>query len=197
MPTRLLPARTYIAGIMPISKFEPCIPTRATKVPTGRDWLHEVKHDGFRMIVQRDGDRVRLFTRNGHDWSDRYPWIVDAARRLRQKQFVIDGEAVVLWVDGISDFAALYSRRHDDEVQFYAFDMLAGEGTTCEACRYPCARPTLPGCWRGAATASLSPLSRRVRSAQTYSAPPATWDSKVWSQSAGTDPTGLGGRRIG
>jgi bifunctional non-homologous end joining protein LigD len=97
-------------------------------VPAGPDWLHEVKHDGFRMIVLRDGDRVRLFTRNGHDWSNRYPWIVDAARRLRQKQFVMDGEAVVLGVDGISDFAALYSRRHDDEVQFYAFDMLAGDG---------------------------------------------------------------------
>jgi bifunctional non-homologous end joining protein LigD len=45
--------------------------------------------------VQRQDKRVRLFTRNGHDWSDRYSWIVDAARRLRQKQFVIDGEAVV------------------------------------------------------------------------------------------------------
>jgi bifunctional non-homologous end joining protein LigD len=108
--------------------YQPCIPTRGTKVPSGRDWLHEVKHDGFRLIVQRDGERVRLFTRNGHDWSDRYPWIVDAARRLRQKQFVIDGEAVILGVDGISDFAALYSRRQDEEVQFYAFDILAGDG---------------------------------------------------------------------
>jgi bifunctional non-homologous end joining protein LigD len=80
------------------------------------------------LIVQRDGDRVRLFTRNGHDWADRYPWIVDAARRIRQKQFVLDGEAVVLGVDGISDFEALYSRKHDHEVQFYAFDMLAGDG---------------------------------------------------------------------
>jgi bifunctional non-homologous end joining protein LigD len=74
------------------------------------------------MIVQRDGDRVRLFTRNGHNWADRYPWTVDAARRLRGKHFVTDGEAVVLGVDGISDFEALYSRQHDDEVQFYAFD---------------------------------------------------------------------------
>jgi bifunctional non-homologous end joining protein LigD len=105
-----------------------CIPTRGTKVPAGPDWLHEVKYDGFRMIVQRNGDRVRLSTRNGHDWSDHYPWIVDSARRLRQRQFVIDGEAVVLGVDGISDFAALYSRRHDEEVQFYAFDMLLGDG---------------------------------------------------------------------
>ena len=43
--------------------FEPCIPTRATKVPAGPDRLHEIKHDGYRLIVQRDGDRVRLFTR--------------------------------------------------------------------------------------------------------------------------------------
>jgi bifunctional non-homologous end joining protein LigD len=53
---------------------------------------------------------------------------VDSARRLRQKQFAIDGEAVVLGVDGISDFAALYPRNHDHEVQFYAFDILAGDG---------------------------------------------------------------------
>jgi bifunctional non-homologous end joining protein LigD len=58
---------------MPMAKFLPCIPTRRTKVPAGPDWLHEVKY-GYRMIVQRDGDRVRLFTRNGYDWSDRYPW---------------------------------------------------------------------------------------------------------------------------
>jgi bifunctional non-homologous end joining protein LigD len=108
--------------------YQPCIPTRSSKVPAGSDWIHEIKHDGYRLIVQRQDNRVRLLTRNGHDWSDRYPWIVDAARRLRQKQFVIDGEAVVLGVDGISDFGALYSHQHDAEVQFYAFDMLAGEG---------------------------------------------------------------------
>ena len=69
-----------------------------------------------------------LFTRGGYDWSSRYPWILESALRNRQRQFVIDGEAVVLGVDGNSDFAALHSRRHDDQVQFYAFDMLAGDG---------------------------------------------------------------------
>jgi bifunctional non-homologous end joining protein LigD len=113
---------------MPISKFLPCIPTRSTKVPAGRDWIHEIKHDGYRLIVQRDGRRVRLFTRNGHDWTDRYPLIVEAALRNRAASFVIDGEAVLLGVDGVSDFDGLHSRKHDDEVQLYAFDILAADG---------------------------------------------------------------------
>jgi hypothetical protein len=60
-------------------QFQPAIPTRGTKVPATPDWIHEVKYDGFRVIVHRDGDRVRLLTRNGHDWSGRYPWIVESA----------------------------------------------------------------------------------------------------------------------
>ena len=113
---------------MPKIAFEPCIPTRGTQVPAGPDWLHEIKHDGYRLIVQREGKRVRLFTRNGHDWTARYPLIVDAALRNQQTSFVIDGEAVLLGVDGVSDFNGLHSRRHDDEVQLYAFDVLALDG---------------------------------------------------------------------
>ena len=71
---------------------------------------------------------MRLFTRNGHDWSDRFPLISEAALRNRNTNFVIDGEAVLLGVDGRSDFNGLHSRRHDDEVQFYAFDILAEGG---------------------------------------------------------------------
>ena len=85
---------------MPSTLFPPCIPTRATAVPTGPDWIHEIKHDGYRLIVQRDGQRVRLFTRNGHDWSGRYPLITEAALRHRNNSFVLDGEAVLLGVDG-------------------------------------------------------------------------------------------------
>jgi bifunctional non-homologous end joining protein LigD len=113
---------------MPSRPFEPCIPTSATKVPAGRDWIHEIKMDGYRLIVQRDGKRVRLFTRNGHDWTDRYPLIVEAALKNRSSSFVIDGEAVLLGVDGVSDFDGLHSRQHDDEVQLYAFDILAADG---------------------------------------------------------------------
>ena len=71
---------------------------------------------------------MRLFTRNGHDWSDRFPLIIEAALRNRNSSFVIDGEAVLLGVDGRSDFNGLHSRKHDAEVEFYAFDILVSDG---------------------------------------------------------------------
>jgi ATP-dependent DNA ligase len=108
--------------------FEPCLPTPSKQVPSSPDWIHEIKHDGYRLIVQREGAAVRLFTRNGHNWTDRYPLIVEAALRNRTGHFVIDGEAVLLGVDGISDFNGLHSRRHNAEVQLYAFDLLALDG---------------------------------------------------------------------
>ena len=59
--------------------FEFCLPTSATKVPAGPEWFHEIKQDGFRIRVERDGDRVRLITRGGYDWTKRYPWIAESA----------------------------------------------------------------------------------------------------------------------
>jgi len=111
-----------------MSIFDFCLPTRSTIVPHGPDWLHEIKYDGYRLRVERDGDRVRLITRGGYDWTKRYPWIVEAALKNRQKRFVIDGEAVILGADGISDFDALHSGRHNDKVQLCAFDILALDG---------------------------------------------------------------------
>ena len=131
--------------------FPPCLPTLGTKVPDGPDWLHEIKHDGYRLIVAREGKRVRLFTRSGHDWTDRYPLIVEAARRIRVSTFVLDGEAVLLGVDGRSDFDGLHSRQHNDEVQFYAFDVLTSDGDDLR---------NLPLSMRKASLARL--LARRV-----------------------------------
>ena len=108
--------------------FEFCVPTAATKVPAGPEWLHEIKYDGYRLRLKRNGDCVRLLTRGGYDWTKRFPWIVEAALKNRQKQFVIDGEAVILGVDGVSDFNALHSGKHNDEVQLYAFDIMAMDG---------------------------------------------------------------------
>jgi bifunctional non-homologous end joining protein LigD len=105
--------------------FEFCLPTAAKAVPNGPGWIHEIKYDGYRLRVERQGKAVRLITRNGHDWTKRFPWIVEAALKNREHQFVVDGEAVVLGVGGVSDFNALHSRKHDHEVQLYAFDALA------------------------------------------------------------------------
>ena len=107
---------------MRTSAFDPCIPTRGIKVPDRPEWIH--KHDGYRLIIQREGKRVRLFTRNGYDWSGRFPLITEAALRNQNSSFALDGEAVLLGVDGMSDFNGLHSRKHDDEVMFYAFDIL-------------------------------------------------------------------------
>jgi bifunctional non-homologous end joining protein LigD len=85
-----------ISGPMRQHVFQPCIPTHALKVPSSPDWLYEIKHDGYRLIVQRDGVRARLFTRRGYDWSDRFPLIVEDASRLRTPFFVMNGEAVIL-----------------------------------------------------------------------------------------------------
>jgi bifunctional non-homologous end joining protein LigD len=74
------------------------------------------------------GARVRLFTGNGYDWTDRFPPIVEAALKNKQDRFVIDGEAVLLGVDGISDFNGLHSRWHNDPIKLYAFDTLALDG---------------------------------------------------------------------
>jgi bifunctional non-homologous end joining protein LigD len=107
--------------------FEFCLPTKSTIVPaapTGSTRSHTMAiASGW-----SDGNRVRLISRNGNDWTGRYPWIAESALKNRQKQFVIDGEAVVLGIDGIPDFNALHSRRQDEEVQLYAFDILALDG---------------------------------------------------------------------
>src|ERR1700733_13469534 len=110
-------------------KFEFCIPTVGKVVPASAEWFHEIKYDGYRLRVERDGDRVRLITRGGYDWTKRFPWIAEAALKNRRKQFVIDGEAVILGVDGVSDFNALHAGKNNAEVQLCAFDVLAMDGS--------------------------------------------------------------------
>ena len=90
--------------------------------------MHEIKHDGFRLMVRREGARVRLWTRGGCDWADRFPAIVEAASAIKTRSFLIDGEAVICRDDGLSDFNALRSRRHDHEVTLIAFDLIEWQG---------------------------------------------------------------------
>ena len=87
-----------------------------------------IKHDGYRLIARRNGDRVRLYTRRGYIWTDPYPRIVDALRSLRVGSIAIDGEAVVCGKDGKSDFDRLHSRAHDAGVFLYGFDLIELDG---------------------------------------------------------------------
>ena len=106
----------------------PCIPARAAKPPAGPDWVHEIKHDGYRLIVRCDGEMVRLFTRRGYDWTDRYPAITRAAAKLRAKSFTIDGEAAVCGPDGVAVFDALHRRHKATDALLFGLDLLELDG---------------------------------------------------------------------
>jgi bifunctional non-homologous end joining protein LigD len=71
---------------------------------------------------------VRCFTRNGHNWANRFPAMVDAAQRLKAQSFLIDGEAVAISDNGTPDFRALRSKRRGSEVVLFAFDLLEHDG---------------------------------------------------------------------
>jgi ATP-dependent DNA ligase len=71
---------------------EPCLPSPAKAPPSGPGWIHEIKHDGFRIMARRDGAGVRLITRNGNDFTARFPLAVDAVTRLPAHSFLLDGE---------------------------------------------------------------------------------------------------------
>lgn len=79
-------------------------------------------------MARKQGDRVRLYTRNGHDWASRYPRIARAILSLKVESILLDGEAVVCDKKGIADFDRLHSRAHDAEACLYAFDLLELNG---------------------------------------------------------------------
>jgi bifunctional non-homologous end joining protein LigD len=111
---------------------EPCLPTLGHAVPTGPQWVHEIKHDGYRFICRREGDRVRVFSRRGTDYTDRVPRIAEALAKLRVRSVTVDGEGVVCRPDGVSDFDRLrgaVGRLGSRAAFLYAFDLLEINGT--------------------------------------------------------------------
>ena len=113
---------------------EPCLPTNAHTVPTGQQWAYEIKHDGFRFICRRDVDRVRVYSRNGRDWTDRAPLIAEGLAKLRVKSVTLDGEGVVCRSDGVTDFdrlRAAVKRLGSRDAFLYAFDLLELDARTC------------------------------------------------------------------
>ena len=90
--------------------------------------MHEIKHDGYRLMARRDPIGIRLLTRNGHDWSPRYPLIVEAVDRLRVRSCLIDGEAVACDGNGLAVFEHLRRKPTGRHVLLYAFDLLELDG---------------------------------------------------------------------
>jgi ATP-dependent DNA ligase len=118
------------SSVRPASGFiEPCIPTKAARAPVRPDWVYEIKHDGYRLMVRKDGEHVRVYTRRGADWTKRFPRIVQAARKMKATSFLLDGEGIVYDGKGMPSFDLLHSRDYDREVSLCAFDLLELAGT--------------------------------------------------------------------
>jgi bifunctional non-homologous end joining protein LigD len=92
----------------------PAQPVKASKPPFGADWVHEIKHAGYRIMVHRDGPTVRLYSRNAYGWTARLAAIAAAAELVKAKSFTINCEAVVLGPDGLSRFEGLRGRAAAD-----------------------------------------------------------------------------------
>jgi bifunctional non-homologous end joining protein LigD len=114
---------------LPAGFIVPAQPAKASEPPVGTYCVHEIKHDGYRLIVRRDGPNVRLYSRNAYDWTARLvAAIAAAAGQIKAKSFTIDGEAVVLGADGLSRFEELRSRSAAHAAILYAFDLIERDG---------------------------------------------------------------------
>ncbi len=109
-------------------QYDPCLPRLAKQPPAGSGWIHEIKHDGFRIIAQRGPAGVRLVTRKGFDLADRFILAATAIASLPARSCVIDGEAIACDERGLSVFDMIRYRRHDHAVTLCAFDLLELDG---------------------------------------------------------------------
>jgi bifunctional non-homologous end joining protein LigD len=129
------------AGFIP-----PCLPVLSRSVPEGPEWVYEIKHDGMRLICQRDGDQARAFSETRLEWTDRVPLIVAALRSLPVSSVTLDGEGVVCDERGISDFDRLLralGQNGSREPFLYAFDLLELNGQDMRSRPWQARRETL------------------------------------------------------
>jgi len=113
---------------LPAGFIAPCLPSKTDKLPSGSQWLHEIKHDGFRVIARKNGAEVRLYSRPGNDLTYRFPLIVETLVRLRSRSCIIDGEAVACDDNGVTLFDRVRHRHHDESIFLYAFDLIELNG---------------------------------------------------------------------
>ncbi|RUU12960.1 hypothetical protein EOD23_05940 [Mesorhizobium sp. USDA-HM6] len=123
------------AGTVGLSFIKPLEPFQVETPPISDDWLHEIKYDGFRTQLTLDWAGARAFSRNGHDWSQRYWPIVQAAEQLPAKAFILDGEMIAPEADGRPNFHEIHSRMtwNAEQLAFVSFDILHLDGQDLRA----------------------------------------------------------------
>jgi ATP-dependent DNA ligase len=110
------PGRSYLPAMSSLSSrtrsvpagfIEPCLPSPADNPPSGSNWIHEIKHDGYRLMARRDPLGIRLLTRRGNDWASRFPPVVEAVNHLKVRSCLIDGEVMCCDERGLARFDVL------------------------------------------------------------------------------------------
>jgi len=125
------------------SFIEPCLPSPADKPPSGFNWIHEIKHDGFRLMARRDPVGIRLITRMGNDWTQRYPLVVEAVNHLKVRSCLIDGEVECCDERGVAAFHVLRHRRNEERLPLCLVRTCGGSPSRCarRRLRASCAKP--------------------------------------------------------
>src|SRR5437879_9895379 len=121
---------------MPQPDYVPQLATLVDAPPSGGEWLHEIKFDGYRIGARVRKGRMSLYTRNGNDWTAAFPEIADAVRKLELDEALIDGEVAVVLPDGRTSFQALQNTSEPGKrgtLVYFVFDLLRLNGEKLEA----------------------------------------------------------------
>jgi bifunctional non-homologous end joining protein LigD len=119
----MLPLRTRRS----VGFIQPCLPSPAERPPSGAGWIHEIKHDGFRIMARRDGAGDQLISRHGNDFTSRFPLAAAAVSALSARWFLIDGEAICPDENGLAVFDLIH-KRHGEDAVLIAFDLIELDG---------------------------------------------------------------------
>ncbi|MDA9479654.1 DNA ligase [Bradyrhizobium sp. CCBAU 65884] len=122
---RRKPAVTGVKAPFP-GFVEPALASLIEKVPSGARWIHEIKFDGYRVQVHLANEAVKVFTRRGHDWTNRFKKVADDAWHIKAGSAIVDGEVVVPAADGTTDFSVLQNelKGRSTSIVLVAFDLL-------------------------------------------------------------------------
>jgi bifunctional non-homologous end joining protein LigD len=167
---------------------EPCLPSTADQPPSGPEWVHEIKHDGYRLMAKRDPVGIWLLTRRGNDRSERFPRVVEAANLLRVRSCLIDGEVVCCNDKGVVEFQQLRQKRQHAHAFLIAFDLLELNGTDLRREPIETRKATLLSVFAAVALAFSSISIWRIPVTRS-SVTPARWGLRASSRSDWARPT--------